>query len=150
MKTTRSAAKSATRKRSRMVELNSAISVFKTGNVLFVKSAERYLEESQPFLPSHNAVCHAALAEIIVARLRLKVPAVDRDGAGAFEHAPKFVSVRMRLQRDRFSRLHTHDFHRRRLVQREALETSPRAIFLHIVREAFHGLILTQKIKTRW
>lgn len=116
-----------------------AVLVFKPVDIVLVEVAEGDFEEGD----SLGAACHAVLGvawrEERVAFAHYAFLAADVCRAGAFQDAPEFIAMLVRLQAERLAGVHGDDLHGRRFVQGEPLEIAPWARLFLVVIEAFHG-----------
>ena len=118
--------------------LRAAVSIFEAGDIVLVKIAERYLKKGYPFRAARNAVFRAPRAKERISLFCVGISLSDAYDAGTLDDAPELIAVFVSLQAEGLPGLDRYYLHCGFLVQREALEVSPRALFLLVVRKTFH------------
>ena len=129
--------------------LRATVLIFEAVDVVLVEVTECYLEKDGTLGAATHAMFGPAWTEEHETFGRLVLRITDMNDARAFNHPPEFIAMLVSLQTDRLTGMHGDYFHGRFLVQREALEVSPGANFLFVVRKMFHSVSIQAFVERR-
>ncbi len=129
--------------------LRPTVLIFEAVDVVFVEVAKCYFEKDGTLGATTHTMLSPARTEEHTTFGCLVLRVADVDNAGAFDDAPEFIAMLVSLQTDRLTGMHGDYFYGRFLVQREALEVSPGANFLFVVRKMFHSVSIQAFVERR-
>ncbi len=120
--------------------LHSVVAIFNSGFIVLVKVTERYLKKSKPFWTTGDTMYDMTRNKNLVTFASIGILFSYAKDPGALEHAPKFITMLMRLQAKRRSGMYGMYLYCCHFIECKALEVSPRALFFFIIRETFHAI----------